>query len=94
MLSYVGSIPFDTSMGNVLWNNVVLDSLHFGKTNSAGVNRASYTVTLNSGENILQFDGTSLSDGIGLTIDNVRLTSIYNSTNLIVNGDFSSPIVG
>lgn len=94
MLSYVGSLPFDTSMGNVLWNNVVLDSLHFGKTNSAGVNRASYTVTLNSGENILQFDGTSLSDGFGLTIDNVRLTSIYDSTNRIVNGDFSSPIVG
>jgi hypothetical protein len=29
-------------MGNVLWNNVVLDSLHYGKTNQVGVNHAVY----------------------------------------------------
>jgi len=81
-------------MGNVLWNNVILDSLHYGKKNNAAVNKAVYSVTLNSGENILQFDGTSLSDGIGLTIDNVKLTSAFNTTNLVVNGDFSSPAVG
>ena len=81
-------------MGNVLWNNVILDSLHYGKKNNAAVNKAVYSVTLNSGENILQFDGTSLSDGIGLTIDNVKLTSAFNSTNLVVNGNFSSPAVG
>jgi hypothetical protein len=81
-------------MGNVLWNNVVLDSLHYGKTNQVGVNHAVYYVTLNPGENILQFDGTSRSDSYGLTIDNVKLTSDYNSTNLVINGDFSSPAVG
>jgi hypothetical protein len=89
-----GSAPFDTSMGNVLWNNVVLDSLYYSKTNFAGVNHASYQVTINSGENVLQFDGTSLSDSFGLAIDNVKLTSAFNGTNLIVNGDFSSPSVG
>ena len=92
--SNFGAIPFDTSMGNVLWNNVVLDSLHYGKNNNARLNRASYNVILNAGENVLQFDGTSLSDTYGLTIDNVRLFSTRNSSNLVVNGDFLSPSVG
>ncbi len=93
--STYGSAPYDTSMGNVIWNNQVIDSLYFGKDGAgAGVNHASYTVTLNSGDNVLSFDGTSMSDSYGLTIDNVKLTSAYNSLNLIVNGDFSIPAVG
>jgi hypothetical protein len=43
---------------------------------------------------VLQFDGTSLSDSYGISVDNVKLTSAYNSTNLIVNGDFNTPSVG
>nr|BAK01612.1 predicted protein [Hordeum vulgare subsp. vulgare] len=87
-----GVSSYDTSKGNVLWNNVVIGSLGYnGNTN---VNHATFTVTLNSGDNILNFDGTSLSDSYGLAIDNVKLTSVYNATNLIVNGAFSSPSVG
>lgn len=62
-----------------------------GNTN---VNHAVYTVTLNAGDNVLNFDGTSFSDSYGLAIDNVKLTSAFNGTNLIVNGAFSSPSVG
>ncbi len=82
-----------SSKANVLWNNFVLDSLQYNGANG-GVNHASYSVILQSGENTLQFDGTSLDDSYGVTIDNVRLFSAYNSNNLIVNGDFSSPAVG
>lgn len=70
---------------------MVIDSL---QTNNVGVNKASYLVTLQSGENLLQFDGTSTDDSYGVTIDNVKLFSVYNSSNLIVNGDFSNPNVG
>lgn len=84
-----------TSAGNVFWNNIVLDSLYSGKPGStAGVNHAVYTVTLNSGDNILSFDGTSTSDSYGLAIDSVKLTSAYNGSNLVFNGDFSTPNVG
>jgi hypothetical protein len=43
-----------------------------------------------AGANILAFDGAGVSDGSGLIIDNVRLISAFNSTNLISNGDFSN----
>ncbi len=42
---------------------------------------------------MLQFDGTSLSDGYGITIDNVKLTFKYDTTNFVANGDFSAPAV-
>jgi len=61
---------------------------------NVGVNHASYSVQLQSGDNLLQFDGTGLDDSYGITIDNVKLISAYNGTNLIVNGDFSNPNVG
>ncbi len=35
-----------------------------------------------------------MSDQYGLTIANVKLTSVYNSTNLIFNGDFSNNALG
>jgi hypothetical protein len=82
----------DSSKANILWNNVVIGSLLFN--GNSGINHAKYTVTLNSGNNVLQFDGTSFSDSYGVSIDNVKLTSAYNSTNLIINGDFSTPNVG
>lgn len=82
-----------SSRANVLWNNVVIDSLQYNGYNGA-VNKASYLVTLQSGDNFLQFDGTSTDDSYGVTIDNVKLFSAYNSSNLVVNGDFSNPNVG
>ena len=84
----------DSSKGNVFWNNVIVAVLTYDSSASAGVNHVSVPVVLNSGDNILQFDGTSFSDSYGVSIDNVRLVSAYNSTNLIVNGDFSTPYVG
>ena len=89
----VGSSNLDSSQANVLWNNFVLDSLKYTGSN-AGVNHASYLVQLQSGDNLLQFDGTGLDDSFGVTIDNVKLVSADNSTNLVVNGDFSNPNVG
>jgi hypothetical protein len=88
----LGAANTDTSKANILWNDVVIASL--GCNGNQGINHASLTVSLNAGDNFLQFDGTSSSDTYGVTIDNVRLTSAYNCTNLIVNGDFSSPCVG
>jgi hypothetical protein len=41
--------------------------------------------------NKLQFDGTGISDGYGITISNVKLYSGSDSTNVLVNGDFSQP---
>ena len=67
-------------------------SLQASKNN--GINHANLAVELKAGDNVVQFDGTSFSDSYGITIDNVKLTSRYNSTNLIVNGDFSTPCVG
>lgn len=54
------------------------------------VYRFNGTVKLKAGVNTLAFDGAGVSDGNGLIIDNVKLTSAFNSTNLILNGDFSS----
>lgn len=89
----LGSPNFDTSKADILWNNIVIDSLLCDGTNLA-INHAKYTVKLHLGDNTLQLDGTSFSDSYGISIDNVKLYSACNSTNLIVNGDFSSPFVG
>jgi hypothetical protein len=83
----VGFSNLNSSMANIIWNNVVIGSLVSTTTNSA-INHASYNVVLNAGTNIFQIDGTSLSDSYGISITNVHLYSIYNNTNLIVNGQF------
>ena len=82
----------DTSKANVLWNDVVIASLQANCNN--GINHANIEVDLRIGDNVVQFDGTSFSDAFGITIDNVKLTSRFNNTNLIVNGDFNSPCIG
>lgn len=51
-------------------------------------------VKLKAGVNTLSFDAAGASDSYGLLIDNVKLYSAYNATNLIVNGDFSAPALG
>jgi hypothetical protein len=87
----LGINNLDSSKGNVLWNNVVIGSLVVSSAN-AGINHAVFQVTLNAGSNILQFDGAGLSDSYGISIDNVKLTSVYNTSNLLVNGDFQANV--
>jgi hypothetical protein len=86
----VGFSDLDSSKADILWNNVVIGSL-VSTTANQGVNHATFLVTLSAGDNILQFDGTSFSDSYGISVDNIKLTSAFNSTNLIVNGAFSQP---
>jgi hypothetical protein len=84
----LGVSNLNTSLANILWNNVIIDSLVPSISTSA-INHASYNVTLHPDNNILQFDGTSYSDTYGVSITNVQLYSIYNNTNLIINGQFT-----
>ena len=88
----VGINNFDSSKANVLWNDYIVGSLQY--SGFTGVSHASFDIVLKAGQNTLQFDGTSFSDSYGITIDNVKVFSIYNSTNLVVNGDFALPNVG
>lgn len=70
-----------------MFNNEVVGSLLLSG-NNLGVNRAKFIVVLEQGDNVVQFDGTGISDGFGITIDNVKLSAPYALSNLIANGDF------
>ena len=70
-----------------MWNNKVVGSLLLTGSNT-GVNHASFLVVLEQGDNVVQFDGTGLSDSYGISIDKVTLTAPYSLTSLIANGDF------
>jgi hypothetical protein len=48
-------------------------------------------VVLEQGDNVVQFDGTGLSDSFGISIDKVKLSAPYSLSNLIANGDFEIP---
>lgn len=80
-----------TSSADVIWNDVVVASIN---PQDYVVRHASISVQLKAGENVLSFDAASHSDSFGLQIDNVKLSSALNSSNLIVNGGFESPYVG
>jgi len=80
-----------TSQANILWNNLVIASL---VPTDYSVHHFQYNVNLQPGANVLQFDAASYSDSFGLEIANVQLTSAYNSTNLILNGNFANPNLG
>lgn len=80
-----------TSRADVIWNNVVVGSIN---PQDYAVHHGSILVQLKPGENALSFDAASTSDSFGLTIDNVKLSSSYNASNLIVNGGFETPYVG
>ena len=84
------SSPF-TSRADVIWNNVVVASINPA---DYSVQHSSINVQLKPGQNVLSFDGASYSDSYGLLIDNVKLTSAYNASNLIINGGFETPYVG
>jgi hypothetical protein len=81
-------------MANVLFNDVVVGDLRSTGCNTK-INHASFSVKLYPGVNTIKIDGTSLSDGYGVSINKVVLSSKYNATNLIVNGLFSqTPLIG
>jgi hypothetical protein len=82
-LRTVGFSNLNSSMANVLFNDVVVGSLDRGCSNGVFINRASFNVKLLPGVNTIKLDGTSLSDHYGISINNVSLTSAFNSTNLI-----------
>jgi hypothetical protein len=74
----------------VWFNNLLVVNL-VPTASNLGVNHFSGTVQLTKCSNVLQFDGTGISDGYGVTIANVKLYTASNSINRIVNGDFSQP---
>jgi len=76
-----------TSQAEIVWNDVVIASLIPQDFNVYHFNSS---VKLKAGANTLAFDSAGISDGYGLIIDNVKLTSVYNSNNLISNGNFAS----
>ena len=76
-----------TSQAEILWNDEVIASL---VPQDFNVYHFNISVKVKAGANTLAFDSAGVSDGYGLIIDNVRLASIYNSNNLISNGNFGS----
>lgn len=79
-----------SSRANVLWNNQIIGSLQLMGSISV-VHHASFAVVLEQGDNVLQFDGTGISDSFGVTINDVKLTAPYTSATLIANGGFEVP---
>lgn len=83
-----GTSSLLTSAGNVVWNNKVVGSLIPTCDN---IQHSTFDIVLLPGENTLHIDGTSDSDSFGLVVDNVKVFSILNNTNLIHNGGFEQP---
>jgi hypothetical protein len=52
------------------------------------VHHFSQQVQLIPGNNLLELDAAGVSDSYGLNVANVQLTSAYNSTNLVADGNF------
>jgi len=86
--------PLSTSQGNVVWNNIVIETLI---PSDGSINHASFQVSPSACIiNSLQFDGASTPDGIGLTISNVQIFSTSSNLNAptFSNGNFQQPSVG
>ena len=80
-----------TSKGVAIWNGVVVASMN---PTDYSIHTHTVIVQLKAGENVLEFDAAGSSDSYGLNIDNVKLYASWNSTNLIVNGNFETPELG
>jgi hypothetical protein len=80
-------------LANVIWNNDIILSI---VPTDYDLHTATVDVTVIVGANILQFEGAGASDGLGFDFTNVALVRQGDSTNtnILVNGDFSSPNVG
>lgn len=91
-------VAFQSCAGEVVWNNVIVYSVPVKSSTGADLSdylwhSVSLSVTIVPGRNSLQFVGAGISDSYGLLIDNVRLIRQGTTTNIVVNGDFSSPNV-
>lgn len=73
--------------GVVVVNNKIVSFLH-PKIFDLVINHETINVKLAPGVNTISFDGAGLSDGYGIVIDNVKLTTNSNKTNIVNNGDF------
>ena len=82
------NVDFLSCRGVVVWNDVVVYSVN---PDDYDVTTVSLTVSVQAGENTLQFEGAGPADGLGLTIDNVRL--VRDGVDIVVNGGFSHPNV-
>ena len=83
------SIGLGSNQGKVYWNNVLIGNLA-----PSDYNIHTFTANLRAkvGQNILRIEGGGVSDGYGLTIDNVKLIKSGTGQNLVVNGDFETPV--
>ena len=79
---------FDSNMGNIYWNNVLIATLAPSDFN---VHTFTQTVIPIAGTNTLSFIGAGTSDRIGLSIDNVQLIRSGTNNNVVVNGGFERP---
>ena len=76
-----------TSGGKVYWNDQLVASLNPPKDGFL-VYHSVHFVKLNVGINKIKFEGAALSDGYGISIDNVKVTAPWSCFNLVENGDF------
>ena len=83
-----GHRPFSSQTADIIWNGEVVGTL---KPKNNHIQKASYDVELDEGDNRLEIRATGKSDCYGLVVDNVKLTSAFCSSNLIVNGGFEDP---
>lgn len=81
-------LSFDSCLMNVFWNDNLVTSIVPSNYNVVSL---SFPLTAAVGLNRLQFEGAGVSDGQGITIDNVKLIQSGSKSNLLVNGDFEDP---
>jgi hypothetical protein len=83
------NIKFESCQGKAFWNgnevaNVVpVDHKRHVKTAQVEVQAGE--------ENVLRFEGSGEHDSFGLTIDNVKLTKVGSTENIVINGGFEQP---
>ena len=79
---------FDTCQGLVFWNGNKIAEIIPSDYN---IHKKHVRVDVNSGDNELRFEGSGKKDGLGLTIDNVKLLQEKSRKDIVVNGGFERP---
>lgn len=82
--------PLDSTRGSVTWNAQVF------QINPKDYEVHSLKVMLKPEQNkinLLTFKGEGNADGFGLTVSNIKLITLGSSVNMVLNGDFSMPVV-
>ena len=72
-------------MGDVFWSGLKICTV---TPSDYKVHTKTLYIDINPGTNSLKFQGAGISDGYGLTIDNVKLIREGETTNIVINGDF------